>query len=154
MNQKDVLMRSAQNYINSQNWKYSMVGKNGDVFEINMGLDCKLKKCRLLVFTSERDIQSIAVCPLNASQDSYADVVEFLTRANYGLKLGNFEFDYSDGEIRYQSILSCVEGVPNMRDVERVVDVPILMMERYGNGLVKNLMGFGNPKQDIEEIER
>lgn len=149
-----MLFQCAKDYVESQGWKYKMIGNGGDVIEINMGIDSKLKKCRLLVIVSDRDIQSIAVSPLNASEDTYGDVVEFLTRANYGLKVGNFEFDYSDGEVRYQSILSCIEGAPSMRDVERIVDMPILMMQRYGDGLVKNMMGYGNPKDDIEEIER
>ena len=29
------------------------------------------------------------------------DIAEYLTRANYGMVMGNFEMDYSDGEIRY-----------------------------------------------------
>ena len=67
--------------------------------------------------------------------------------------MGKFEFDYRDGEVRYQSCLSCREGIPSLKDVEFTVDVTMLMLQRYGDGLIKNLMGFGNPEQDIREID-
>ena len=35
-----------------------------------------------------------------------AAVAEFITRVNYGMVLGNFEMDYSDGEIRYKTSAS------------------------------------------------
>lgn len=44
-------------------------------------------------------------------------------------------------------------GVPSLGDVERCVDMGSLMFKRYGDGLVKNIMGFGNPAADIEAIE-
>ncbi len=45
------------------------------------------------------------VAPMKAPENSFTTIIEFITRANYGLRIGNFEFDYSDGEIRYKSSL-------------------------------------------------
>jgi hypothetical protein len=36
-------------------------------------------------------------------------VAEFLTRANSGMVIGNFELDFADGEIRYKTSID-VEG--------------------------------------------
>ena len=42
-----------------------------------------------------------------SSDDFSSDIAiaELLTRANYGIRIGNFERDYSDGEIRDKSSL-------------------------------------------------
>jgi len=45
------------------------------------------------------------------------------------------------------------EYAPSLADVERCVDVGYFMLKMYGDGLAKNLMGFGNPEADIKEIE-
>lgn len=153
MAHKDKLMQRVVEYLDSQNWHYDITGDNNHIVKFGLNITGKLKNCRMFIIVSEKDIQSIAVAPINATEDVYDDVVEFLTRANYGLKLGNFEFDYSDGEVRYQSCMVCGGGVPTLDDVERVVDIPFLMLQRYGDGLVKNLMGFGDPESDIKEIE-
>ena len=153
MNHRDVLLQRVVEYLDSQNWTYKFEGRDNNVISFGMNIKSKLKSCRMYVFVGEEEIQSIAVSPINATEDVYDNVVEFITRANYGLKVGNFEFDYSDGEVRYQTCLVCSKGVPEMDDVERVVDLPMHMMQRYGDGLAKNMVGYGNPEADIREIE-
>ena len=150
---KAVLFQRVVEYLDSQHWKYKIGGSDNDIAELNMSLKSKINSCRLVVTASDTEIQAFAFCPIKASEDCFANVVEFITRANYGLKVGKFEFDYRDGEVRYQACLSCREGIPSLKDVEFTVDVTFLMLQRYGDGLVKNLMGFGNPEQDIKAIE-
>ena len=153
MSHQQKLIQRVMEYLDSQNWHYDCKGENNNIFSFGLNIKCKLNNCRVLISVSDKEIQTYAVCPINATPDVYANVVEFITRANYGLKVGNFEFDYSDGEVRYQSCLICSGSVPSLEDVERCVDVPFFMMQRYGDGLVKNLMGFGNPEADIKQIE-
>jgi hypothetical protein len=43
------------------------------------------------------------VAPAKAPEAARMAVAEFITRANYGLRIGNFEMDFSDGEVRYKS---------------------------------------------------
>ena len=153
MTHKEQLIQRTREYLDSQNWHYELKGEENGHFIIRMGLHNRLQRCTMLIVVSEKEIQTAAVSPISATEDVYADVVEYITRANHGLKIGKFEFDYEDGEVSYQSSLSCIQSVPDIKDVERVVDMPVLLRERDGNGLVKNLMGFGNPKEDIREVE-
>ena len=149
---RDILFNKVIEYLDSQKWKYAIKG-NRDFIEFNMGLKGKISSCRMVVLVGEKEIQSIAFAPIKASQENFSDVIEFITRANYGLKVGKFEFDYRDGEVRYQACLPCREGIPSLTDIEFTVDLPMLMLQRYGDGLVKNLMGFGSPEADIRQIE-
>lgn len=139
-------------YLNSKDWKYETTKQKG-VITLSASLKSKLSSCRGVISVSETEIQSLTACPIKASRDVYGSVVEFLTRANYGLRIGKFEFDYSDGEIRYQCCLLCYETVPSLEDVQRCVTMGFLMFNKYGDALVKNLMGFGSPEADIKEIE-
>ena len=45
-------------------------------------------------------------------------MAEFLTRANYGIMIGNFEMDFNDGEVRYKGALEYADG-----------DVTIMMID-------------------------
>jgi len=51
-----------------------------------------------------------SICPVNVPQHKLMAVAEFLTRANSGMILGNFELGFTDGEIRYKTSID-VEGV-------------------------------------------
>lgn len=153
MSHQNELFNRVVEYLDSQNWHYSLEDESDGIIRFGLSIGGKIKNCRIIISASEKEIQTYTVCPINASEDDYDNVVEFITRANYGLKVGNFEFDHSDGEVRYHTCLPCAEGVPSLADVERCVDVGSAMFKRYGDGLVKNIMGFGNPEADIKEIE-
>ena len=56
--------------------------------------------------------------PVNSPPEKMASAAEFVTRANRGMRIGNFELDFDDGEIRYKTSLD-VEGgelTPKMID--------------------------------------
>lgn len=46
-----------------------------------------------------------ALAPFKVPEDARMAVAEFITRANYGMRIGNFELDLRDGEVRYKSSL-------------------------------------------------
>lgn len=92
--------------------------------------------------------------PKNAPYETRPAVMEFLTRANYGLLIGNFEMDIHDGEIRYKTSLD-VEGddlTPAL--VKQLVYANVLTMDRYFLGLEAVLDETQTPAQAIKMIER
>ena len=155
MTQKEILTGLVLECLDSRKWRYDIQDQDDQRFTLSFGMNLKskLSSCRVIVIINQDSIQVLAICPIKATEDVYGPVTEYLTRANFGLIVGKFEFDYRDGEIRYQSVLPCSAGTPQMKDVERVLDVPFLMMQRYGNGLMKNLMGIGYPEEDIREAQ-
>ena len=79
---KRMHLERVEEYLKSQNWKYSV---DGDRVKFNMGLKSRIGQSQNLVVVGENEIQCFAVCPINAKPADYANVVEFITRANYGL---------------------------------------------------------------------
>ena len=50
-----------------------------------------------------------SICPIDIPKYKRFAISEFLTRANYGMTIGNFELDFTDGEVRYKTSID-VEG--------------------------------------------
>ena len=48
-------------------------------------------------------VQFMAVIPVPIPEEERDRVSEVITRANWGLKVGKFEMDYTDGEVRFQA---------------------------------------------------
>lgn len=91
--------------------------------------------------------------PIKAPEDARSDAAEFITRANYGLRIGNFELDYSDGEVRYKSSLD-YEGVELSTELIKNALYPAVQtMDRYLPGLIKVIYGEQSPVAAIAEIE-
>jgi hypothetical protein len=94
-----------------------------------------------------------SLCPVKAPEDKRMAVAEFLTRANYGMFIGNFELDYSDGEIRYRTSID-VEGsqlTPAL--VRPLVYANVLMMDRYLPGIMSVIYGNVSPAEAVAKAE-
>jgi len=94
-----------------------------------------------------------SVCPVKAPEAKRPALAEFLTRANYGLYIGNFELDFDDGEARFKTSLG-VEGEQlTLALVQQMVYANVLMMDRYLPGILRVVYGDAPPAEAIAEIE-
>ena len=94
------------------------------------------------------------MCPLMAPEHKRPAIAELLTRANYGMSLGNFELDLRDGEIRYKTSID-VEG---SRLTEALL-APLVYanrstMDRYMPAIIDVLYQGGDPAMAAEAVER
>jgi len=95
-----------------------------------------------------------AVYPIKADDPVRPSVVEFITRANYGLRIGNFEMDYGDGEVRFKVSVD-FEGVElQPRMVQTMVHAVFITSNHYIPGLMRVMYGGLTPVEAILEVER
>jgi hypothetical protein len=94
-----------------------------------------------------------AVCPSNAPEDRRPAAAEYITRANYGLYVGNFEMDYTDGDIRYKSSIDVENSELAPALIHNVVYASVWMMDRYLPGLMQVIYNNIEPAEAIKKIE-
>ncbi|MBN1660896.1 MAG: YbjN domain-containing protein [Anaerolineae bacterium] len=97
--------------------------------------------------------QFYVVAPVAAPEPLHAAVAEFVTRANYGLRIGNFEMDYRDGELRYKSTLDFEDNVLTPSLIRNAIYPAVQTMDRYLPGLMAVIYGGKAPADAIAEIE-
>ena len=96
------------------------------------------------------------IIPLTADEAERHKVAEFLLRANYGLKVGGFDFDFNDGEISYRVAIYCGDddfAPPTYEQIDFSVVVGLMMIEKYGNALVKVMFGLVEPEDAVESVD-
>lgn len=95
-----------------------------------------------------------AILPVMVPENLLPAAAEFITRANYGMRIGNFELDYSDGEVRYKSSLD-FEGQELTPSLIRGAIYPaVLTLDHYLPGLLSVIYGGRTPFEAIEDVER
>ncbi|MEH2097465.1 YbjN domain-containing protein [Nostoc sp.] len=94
-----------------------------------------------------------SLCPITVPENRKQAVAEFLTRANYGLMIGNFELDFSDGEIRYKTSIDIVGDRLSFALIENLVYTNVTMMDEYLPGITFVIDGDASPKEAITKIE-
>ena len=80
-------------------------------------------------------------------------VAEFLTRANYGLALGNFELDMEDGEINFKTILQAPATMLSTALLRPYLLVGVETINHYLPGLDWVLSGQETPAAAIKALE-
>jgi hypothetical protein len=80
-------------------------------------------------------------------------VAEFLTRANYGLVVGNFEMDFQDGETRFKTSINVEKDHLTVGLIEPLVYINLLMMDRYLPGIMRVAYGDKDPAEEVAAIE-
>jgi hypothetical protein len=93
------------------------------------------------------------IAPLKAPEDARPAVAEYITRANYGLRIGNFELDFADGEVRYKSSLDYEGEVLTPQLIKNAIYPAVQSMDRYLAGLMRVIYGNQPPAEAIAEIE-
>ena len=92
--------------------------------------------------------------PTNVPAEKYPEMAEYLTRANWDLLLGNFEMDYSDGELRYRTSID-VEGErlsPNL--VKQMVYENFATTDKHFPGIMKILYGDTPVVEALESLSQ
>lgn len=91
--------------------------------------------------------------PQKAPAENLPAVAEFITRANWGLRIGNFELDYSDGEVRFKSAYDYESGGLVPLQLRNTMAPAVRTMDIYMNGLLAVMFGGKSAADAIHEIE-
>jgi len=94
-----------------------------------------------------------SVLDVNVPPNRRQAMAEFLTRANYGLVIGNFEMDFNDGEVRFKTSIDVEGDRLTSALIKQMVYINVLTMDRYLPGIMKVAFGNADPAQAIAEIE-
>ncbi len=124
------------------------------VLTIRMKLHCKLQNAQMLILVREDNFSTVTMIPLSADENSRLAVAEYLTRANYNMRNGNFELNMEDGEIRFKTYVHVGSGKLDPSAVRLAVIMPFVTIDQFGDGLIEVLFGFKSPREAFESVKR
>jgi hypothetical protein len=94
-----------------------------------------------------------SICPVKVPETKNLAIAEFIARANSGMIIGNFELDFTDGEIRYKTSID-VEGASlTFPQIKGLVYTNVTMMDEYVPGIRSVINGDVSPVDAIAQIE-
>jgi hypothetical protein len=82
-----------------------------------------------------------------------AEVAEFITRANSRLLLGNFELDFTDGELGYKTSVDVEGGQLTFNMLNNMLYANVITLDIYLPGIMNVLYGNLSPQEAIDLIE-
>ncbi|MHC5598380.1 MAG: type III secretion system chaperone family protein [Nostoc sp.] len=110
--------------------------------------------CYARVRNEQNQFVFYSICPVNAPENKRLAIAELLTRANYGMMIGNFELDFTDGEISYKTSIDVEGDRLSFALIQRVVYANVTMMDEYLPGILSVIYGNLSPEEAIAQVER
>ncbi|CAN1208788.1 YbjN domain-containing protein [Tumidithrix helvetica PCC 7403] len=80
-------------------------------------------------------------------------IAEYLTRANFGLNIGNFEMDFDDGEVRYKTSIDVTQDRLTLGLIDPLIQASFVVMDDYLPGFKSILKGEITPKEAIQQVQ-
>ena len=139
-------------YLQTENWNFSvererqiiLTSATGDNGTYRIILDLKEEAHILIVYV---------YLPSKVPLEKRLQVAEYITRANYGLVIGNFELDFKDGEVRYKGSLEYADGDLPHKMMDQLIQKCAYTMNRYFPGLMRVIFGDVEALDAIRQIE-
>lgn len=109
--------------------------------------------CLIRVFEKTERILVYSILPTPVADSERPQLALMLTQINYGLILGNFEFDLQDGEIRYKTSID-VEGIAlNNTVLRNLLYGNFFSMDLYYHALMQAINGSDDLQRLIQQAE-
>lgn len=110
---------------------------------------------RIVAYVDAEDelFQVFGLIPNAVPAGSRPAIAEMITRANYDLRIGKFEMDFSDGELRYQ-VYHALGGVTlDDATIRRAIVTTLGMLDRYVPAFLSVIYANESPEDAIRHAE-
>jgi len=139
-------------FMEEEDWKYEIL-EGETVLRFNF----KGRSGRLLCYADVEESKGWLIfysyLPVNAPAEKMVVMAEFVTRANRGMRIGNFELDFEDGEIRYKTSIDIEGGELASKMIHNLLQANLSTMDRYFSGIMELIYSEKSPKELIQKIE-
>ena len=90
---------------------------------------------------------------INVFKELLHPAAEYICRANFGMRIGNFELDFRDGQVAFRSSIN-FKGVPlSEKLIDNMIQPALTAYEEFYPGLIRVLAALDTPAQAIAKIE-
>lgn len=142
-----------QQFFDEDDWAYVQLS---DPSILQLAFQGSAGRWTCLAQCNDADAQVVfySLCPIIVPEANFGVIAELLMRANDGLIIGNFELDFTRGEIRYKTSLD-VEGdrlTPAL--MRRLVYANVQTLDTYLPSIMAVLEGQCSPTEAIAQVEQ
>ncbi|MBD1832571.1 YbjN domain-containing protein [Cyanobacteria bacterium FACHB-472] len=109
--------------------------------------------CLVKVREEQEQLIFYSISPVKVPENKRLVMAEFLSRANFGLSIGNFEIDFADGQIRYKTSIGAKGNGVNSALIGQLIFANLLTMDEYLPGIMSIIYTELSAVEAIAQIE-
>jgi len=147
------VFQSVINYLDSKDFNYSSYPEEK---RITLSMSGKNANYRMVarVTHEEKYLQISTYFPFFVREEKFrGSVAELITRANYGMPVGKFEMDMTDGEVRFH-VTHVIDGeMVSEEHIERLFMTSYYTTDRYFPAFMQHLHAGYTPEDAVFHAE-
>lgn len=150
------MRNTIKNALNNAGLRYTTVINRENQVVHKLGMQLENGRVDLFVDIRPQEEQVIiqTIFPNNIPLHHRDRIANFITRANDGVILGNFEMDYDDGQLKYKCAYVYDDTYPNAESIfMRNLFVSFHMVDKYLPGVMSVVYANVTAKDAIHQIE-
>jgi hypothetical protein len=91
--------------------------------------------------------------PVRIPEGSRPAIAETIARANFGLKIGKFEMDFDEGDLRFQVAQILIDDTLEDETIRRLIGTTMAMLNAYLPAVLSVIYANELPKDAVKQIE-
>lgn len=148
------LLETAADYLQKEDWGFETDLENSVLRGSVSGDNVTLNWYVHVIENEEiNSVRAYTPLPLNIPEARRVAVAELLARINRRMANGNFELDFSDGEIRFGVVLDLMDGVLTQAMFMRIFMLSLQGCDYYFPTIMGVLYGGTSPALALEMLE-
>lgn len=136
-------------FFKKDEWRYSF-DEDECVFTGGVQTGSELGNIDFAVKLTDDYATSVCILPVKATEKNLTKFAELICRINYKLIWGAFRLDPTDGELRFQYVMSSEELQDDPMDkAHKLMYLPHQMLSGYGTAFMRVALGTDKPLQEL-----
>ena len=140
------------NFLTEDGWNPQFIEEK-EAYKINFDSEHGIGVAYAQVLSDLEQFLFYVMMPFKIPEDNLNAIAEFITRANFGLRVGNFEMDFEDGEVRYKTCIDFGDETLTRGYIKNAVYPALKTMERYVPGFLSVVYGGQTPEEALAVLE-
>lgn len=149
---KDI-MEAVKRSLSKGGWNY---GTSEDGSMLTLLAKGRNGKYRSLIIVNEEKqwVTCFMALPVNVPKEAYPSVTEFVNLVNSSIVIGNFEINYSDGDVMMKTSV-VLNGIENCDEdyFENLLTISMFGADKYFPGYLSILYGGKTPQEALFDCE-
>ena len=128
---------------------------NGESRSICADFRCEVGTYRIIAAVDAESelFQVFGYSPVRVPEGARPAIAETIARANFGLRVGKFEMDFDQGELRFQAAQILTDDSLDEAVIDRLMGTTMSMLDMYLPAVLSVIYGNELPKDAIRCVE-
>jgi len=141
-------------FLEEEEWKYDVLESEDGIPKITLSFKGHNGSWSVFLRTDEEKcyVHIHSLFPQDVPKNKRMPMAEFLTRTNYGIILGCFQMDFSDGQIVFNTGIDMEGGELTHNMVDNLLRSNLVAMDKYFIGMMNLIYSDKSPESIYNAI--